>query len=236
MLVLVLATVMDALIFNRLAAVFDVSAYALSPAGLLVRAVTNAGIGILRLRDHRPPAASAGEAGPVRIYEDLRGLQRRVGVAQAVVALPLALLVVYFWHLQVVRGRYFRELSENNRIRAIPIPAPRGPLFDRNGRILAENRSSFNVVLTTERRDDLRRALARIATLITFDPAEVEERLNQRGPRFRSLVVKSDATEEDVARWRRAASSSRKPAWRWCRCAPTRWGSAPPTSSATWAR
>jgi penicillin-binding protein 2 len=135
----------------------------------------------------------------LRIYEDLRGLQRRVGVAQVVVALPLALLVVYFWHLQVVRGRYFRELSENNRIRAIPIPAPRGPLFDRNGRILAENRSSFNVVLTTERRDDLRQALARIATLITFDPAEVEERLNKRGPRFRSLVVKSDATEEDVA-------------------------------------
>jgi rod shape-determining protein MreD len=46
-LVLVLATVMDALIFNWLAAVFDVSAYALSPAGLLVRAVTNAGVGIL---------------------------------------------------------------------------------------------------------------------------------------------------------------------------------------------
>ena len=135
----------------------------------------------------------------MRIYEDLRGLQRRVGVAQAAVAIPIALLVVYFWHLQVVRGRYFREMSENNRIRAIPIPAPRGPLFDRNGRILAENRSSFNVVLTTERRDDLRKALARIATLITFDPAEVEERLNQRGPRFRSLVVKSDATEEDVA-------------------------------------
>ena len=135
----------------------------------------------------------------MRLYEDLRGLQRRVSVVQAAVAIPMALLVVYFWHLQVVRGRYFRELSENNRIRVIPIPAPRGPLFDRNGRILAENRSSFNVVLTTERRDDLRRALARIATLITYDPAAVEDRLNKRGPRFRSLVVKSDATEEDVA-------------------------------------
>lgn len=135
----------------------------------------------------------------MRIYEDLRGLQRRVGIAQAIVALPLILLVGYFWHLQVVRGRYFRELSENNRIRAIPIPAPRGPLFDRNGRILAENRSSFNVVLTTERRDDLQNALTRIASLITFDPAAVEERLNQRGPRFRSLIVKADATEEDVA-------------------------------------
>jgi penicillin-binding protein 2 len=135
----------------------------------------------------------------VRIYEDLRGLQRRVGVVQAVVGLSMVLLVGWFWHLQVVRGRYYRELSENNRIRAIPIPAPRGPLFDRNGRILAENRSSFNVVLTTERRDELRQALARIATLISYDPAAVEERLNQQGPRFRSLVVKADATEEDVA-------------------------------------
>jgi penicillin-binding protein 2 len=136
----------------------------------------------------------------VRIYEDLRGLQSRVGVVQAAVALSIVLLGGYFWHLQVVRGRYFRELSENNRIRAIPIPAPRGPLFDRNGRILAENRSSFNVVLTTERRDDLRQALARVATLIAYDPAEVQERLTQQGPRLRSLVVKSDATEEDVAK------------------------------------
>jgi len=135
----------------------------------------------------------------VKIYEDLRGLQSRVGVVQATVALTVVLLVGYFWHLQVVRGRYFRELSENNRIRAIPIPAPRGPLFDRNGRILAENRSSFNVVLTTERRDELRQALARVGTLIAFDPAAVQERLSQQGPRFRSLIVKADATEEDVA-------------------------------------
>ena len=135
----------------------------------------------------------------MKIYEDLRGLQSRVGIVQATVALTIVLLVGYFWHLQVVRGRYFRELSENNRIRAIPIPAPRGPLFDRNGRILAENRSSFNVVLTTERRDDLRQALARVGSLVAYDPAEVQERLNQQGPRLRSLVVKADATEEDVA-------------------------------------
>jgi cell shape-determining protein MreD len=46
-LVLVLSTIMDALIFNRLAAVFDVPVLTLSPGGLLVRAVTNAGVGIL---------------------------------------------------------------------------------------------------------------------------------------------------------------------------------------------
>jgi penicillin-binding protein 2 len=135
----------------------------------------------------------------VRIYEDLRTVQRRVGVVQAVVALAVALLLVYFWHLQVIRGKYFRDLAENNRIRALPIPAPRGPLFDRKGRILAENRSSFNVVVTTERKDDLGGALERLSRLIAFDPSEVKERLNTQGPRFRSVVVKTDASDEDVA-------------------------------------
>ncbi len=135
----------------------------------------------------------------MRIYEDLRTVQRRVGVVQAVVALAVALLVVYFWHLQVIRGKYFRELAENNRIRAVAIPAPRGPLFDRKGRILAENRSSFNVVVTTERKDDLGGALQRLSRLIAFDPAEVRERLNTQGPRFRSVVVKADASDQDVA-------------------------------------
>jgi rod shape-determining protein MreD len=46
-LVLLVATAMDALIFNRLAAVFDVTAYALSPLALLVRAATNAVVGIV---------------------------------------------------------------------------------------------------------------------------------------------------------------------------------------------
>ena len=139
-----------------------------------------------------------GGAG-VRIYEDLRAVQRRLGVVQAVVALAVAGLLVYFWHLQVIRGKYFRDLAENNRIRAVPIPAPRGPLFDRKERILAENRSSFNVIVTTERKDELGGALERLSKLISFDPGAVRERLNTQGPRFRSVVVKADASDEDVA-------------------------------------
>jgi penicillin-binding protein 2 len=135
----------------------------------------------------------------VRIYEDLRAVQRRLGAVQAVVALAVAALVVYFWHLQVIRGKSLLEQAENNRTRTLPIPAPRGPLFDRKGRILAENRSSFNVVVTTERKDELGGALERLSKLVSFDPAEVREHLNTQGPRFRSVVVKADASEEDVA-------------------------------------
>ncbi|HET8644029.1 MAG TPA: penicillin-binding protein 2, partial [Vicinamibacteria bacterium] len=136
----------------------------------------------------------------MRIYEDLRVLQRRLTVLQTVLVVVTALLAGYFWHLQVVRGRYYRELAENNRLRQVPIPAPRGQMFDRRGRILAENRSSFNVVVTSEHREDLRAALAELTEIVEFDPAQVAERLAQKGPRFRSLIVKADASEEDVAR------------------------------------
>jgi len=135
----------------------------------------------------------------MRIYEDLRSLQSRLSVIKTVVVGALALVVVYFWHLQVVRGKYFRELAENNRIRAVPIPAPRGPIFDRNGRVLVENRSSFNVVLTGEPHTNLDDELGRVGRLIEVDEDQVRERIEGQGPRFKSVVVKADASEEDVA-------------------------------------
>jgi penicillin-binding protein 2 len=135
----------------------------------------------------------------VRLYEDLRTLQSRLAIIKTVVVGALALVVVYFWHLQVVRGKYFRELAENNRMRSVPIPAPRGPIFDRNGRVLVENRSSFNVVLTAEPNTNLDAELGRVGRLIELDEDQVRERIEGQGPRFKSVVVKADASEEDVA-------------------------------------
>jgi penicillin-binding protein 2 len=112
----------------------------------------------------------------------------------------LALLTVNFWQLQVLRGKYYRNLAENNRIRPVPIPAPRGLLFDRNGRVLVDNRPSFNVVLTTEQTDNLDSSITRLSQLLQMDAAAIRERLSQKkGPQFRAVVVKADATEQDVA-------------------------------------
>ncbi len=135
----------------------------------------------------------------MKIYEDLRPLQRRLTLIQAVAASMMVLLLAYFWQLQVLRGRYYRELAENNRLRILPVPAPRGAILDRKGRILAENRSSFNVVVTNERRSDLSVSLARLDHLLDFDAGEVRDQLNRKGPQFRSLVVKADVNEEEVA-------------------------------------
>jgi penicillin-binding protein 2 len=86
----------------------------------------------------------------VRIYEDLRLVQSRLAVVQAVVVGLLLLLVIQFWNLQVVRVRHFRDLAENNRSRMVTLAAPRGAFLDRRGQVLVANRPSFNVLLTAE--------------------------------------------------------------------------------------
>lgn len=135
---------------------------------------------------------------PVRLYEDVRALQARVGALQYVTVLTLALLLAYFWYLQVLRGRYYRELAENNRIRTLAIAAPRGPLLDRHGRILVENRPSFNVVLQLDHLQDSDVAVARLASTLRVGEAQIRERLARRVP-FRPVVVKADASIADVA-------------------------------------
>jgi penicillin-binding protein 2 len=136
----------------------------------------------------------------MRIYEDLRGLQGRLAVIQWVMVGCVALLAVNFWQLQVLRGKYYRNLAENNRIRPVPIPAPRGLLFDRNGRVLVDNRPSFNVVLTTEHTEHVAASVQRLSRLLQIAPAAISERLSQKkGPQFRAVVVKADASEQDVA-------------------------------------
>jgi penicillin-binding protein 2 len=135
----------------------------------------------------------------VRIYEDLRVVQGRLGVLQFIVVGLLALLAILFWNLQVVRGRYFKNLAENNRRRLVTLAAPRGPLLDRGGKLLVENRPSFDVVMTPEHAEDLDGTVVRLARVLRMGEAQIRERLVRRAQPFRPVVVKEDASLEDVA-------------------------------------
>ena len=135
----------------------------------------------------------------MRIYEDLRIVQGRLAILQSMVVGLLALLLIHFWNLQVVRGRYFRALAENNRTRAVPLAAPRGALLDRNGLVLVENRPVLQRGADpgAQRRPRRRGGAAQ--------PGPRARR--GRGPRaagpapspFHPVVVKTDASLEDVA-------------------------------------
>jgi penicillin-binding protein 2 len=134
----------------------------------------------------------------VRIYEDLRLVQQRLAVLQALVVFLIVGLVVQFWTLQVVRARHFEELAESNRSRLVRLAAPRGALLDRNGKVLVENRPAFTVLLNTEHLEGIDRTVARLAGTLEIGEAVIRERLARRQP-YRPVVVKTDATLADVA-------------------------------------
>jgi penicillin-binding protein 2 len=135
----------------------------------------------------------------LRIYEDMRGIQRRVSVLQVLITAGLVALAALFWHLQVARGRHFQQLAESNRMRVVPITAPRGALLDRSGRNLVLNRPSFNIIFNPEQSEEPDRAIERLATVLRVGEAQIRERIARRPSRLRPVVVRTDVGLEDVA-------------------------------------
>ncbi len=136
----------------------------------------------------------------MRIYEDLRAVQARLAIVRNVVVALVTGLIVVFWHLQVHRGRYYRELADKNRTRTVAMRAPRGPLVDRQGQILVRNRPSFNVRMRPEQSNDLDASIASLSRTLQIGEARIRERLAKRSAAYRSVLVKADVAMSDVAR------------------------------------
>ena len=82
---------------------------------------------------------------------------------QYVVGGLFAALAVGFWIFQVAQHEKFAEMAENNHLRRLPLPAPRGVLFDRDGKVLVENRNIFNIALVREQTKNIDETLHTLA-------------------------------------------------------------------------
>lgn len=129
------------------------------------------------------------------------GFGRRVQVAGLVVALVLSLIVLRLWYLQGLYGAYYRDKSENNRTRNLRTTAPRGSLFDREGRLLVGSRPAFNIALLLEDIKDLQKTISLIAQVTGRDEAQLSERLQSRRNRpFEPKVILTDVSRQELAR------------------------------------
>ena len=78
-------------------------------------------------------------------------------------------------YLQVDQADEFRLLAEENRINIRLIPPQRGLIYDRNGKIIAENEQNYRVVITREDAGDVDLVMARLASIIPMTPEELDE-------------------------------------------------------------
>jgi penicillin-binding protein 2 len=120
-----------------------------------------------------------------------------------VVAMLGGILGVRLYVLQVVRSDRYTELAENQRRRRLPIPAPRGVIFDRSGKVLVDSRPIYNVILMREdvKGKDLATLIDPLAEGLNIDKDLLRERfeLVKSMPAFESIQVKQGATQGDIA-------------------------------------
>ena len=115
----------------------------------------------------------------------------RFYLLQAVVFLALLFLALSLFHVQVLKGHYYRDLSIRNHIRLIPIEASRGRVFDRSGRLLATNRVSYDVVAFPE--DVTPEVYPTLAKLLDMKEKEVRYRMSAgREYPFAPALIKPD--------------------------------------------
>jgi penicillin-binding protein 2 len=116
--------------------------------------------------------------------------------------LGIFLVLVYgLWRLQVSGTDYYKDLAEKNRIRNIPILAPRGKIVDRQGRIIVDNYPSFSALLLRDQSKDISADIGKIASGLHMSPEEVRERLRRFAgmPQYQPIFLKDDITPDELA-------------------------------------
>ncbi|SDE09770.1 penicillin-binding protein 2 [Aquimonas voraii] len=144
--------------------------------------------GVRRLRD------AAAEA---------RLFRSRAAIAFVLALVVLAALGTRFAHLQVVRHEEYATESEANRIRSRPIVPARGLIYDRAGRLLADNVPAYRLELVPEQVEDLDATLRSLTELLQLTEEDLQsfeaDRLSKR--RFQAVPLKLRLSESEVARF-----------------------------------
>ena len=134
-------------------------------------------------------------------HEERRRVGVRLSVLQYLTIVLFSVLAVSFWVLQVVKHDKFQEMADNNHQRTLPLRAPRGVLFDRDGRVLVENRHSYSISIVREQTKDMNRTIAMLASVLGLEEGSVRDIVerHRREPSYRPITIVQDASLAQVA-------------------------------------
>ena len=137
----------------------------------------------------------------MKFIDTSQNLRARLGTIQIIALLVLTVLGVRLYYLQIIRGVELKKRAEDQRIRLLPIPAPRGAIFDRNGKILVDSRSTYNILLSREdlKGKDITSLVDAYANGLNIDAQYLRDRFEQMNKlrAFDSAIVKENASQSD---------------------------------------
>src|SRR5215471_7801827 len=125
----------------------------------------------------------------------------RLTAVQYIILFIFLVLAYGLWSLQVMQSGKYTTLAEQNRIRNVPILAPRGKILDRNGRPIVENYRSMTALLLRDSSRNLTNDADLIAQGLNLDPKEVREKIRHFAsmPQYQPIYLKEDITPDEEA-------------------------------------
>ncbi len=141
------------------------------------------------------------------ILKDAASEQRmfssRIVVGLVFIIFALSLIVMRATYLQVVNHEKYTTLSENNRLKIIPVAPARGLIYDKNGVLLAENRVTHSLEVVPEQIGDFDTLLPQLREVIQIDDDDIVrfKRLMKQKRPFEPVTLRSRLTEDDIAKF-----------------------------------
>src|SRR5579863_6997982 len=125
----------------------------------------------------------------------------RLTAAQYTILAIFLVLAYGLWRLQVMQSDLYANLAERNRIRNVPILAPRGKILDREGRTIVDNYPSFSALLLRDSSRDLNADADLIAQGLHMDANEVRARVRHFAamPQYQPIFLKEDITPDELS-------------------------------------
>ena len=125
----------------------------------------------------------------------------RLTAAQYMILAIFLVLAYGLWRLQVMQSDYYSLAAEKNRIRNVPVLAPRGKILDRNGRTIVDNYPSFSALMMRDSTRDLAADADLIGQGLHIDPNEVRAKIRRFAslPQYQPIFLKEDITPDELA-------------------------------------
>ncbi len=132
-----------------------------------------------------------------------RYFRARVYVVAFLVVCCIFVLGARLFHLQIVSNEHYATLSQENRVRVVPIAPTRGLILDRNLKLLADNKSSYQIEITPVQVNDLRRVVKQLGEYVQLEEHHLKKFFEdvKRKQSFESIPLKLNLNEEEVAKF-----------------------------------
>ncbi|KAF1721542.1 peptidoglycan glycosyltransferase [Pseudoxanthomonas wuyuanensis] len=136
-------------------------------------------------------------------HAEAEQFRRRAVLGFIGVTLALLGLAGWYFKLQVIDHAEYATRSEANRIRPRPVVPGRGTIYDRNGKLLAENVPAFRLEVTPDKAGDPKRLIAELGKVVALTPEDIErfEATRKATRSFRPIALKLRVDEEEMARF-----------------------------------